>query len=95
MLHLAPSQFSALAKHIFNSLSAKNFVQIPKEKEAEGYVQRIAALFQENLEAEQRLNDDAKKLLAQHKTKVGLQIDEEKAFLMIKRQLAKERDFTL
>lgn len=64
-------------------------------KGANEAAQVITDVFQKNLEEENQLNDDARKLLDKNKAKVGLQIDEERAMAMIRKQLAKERNFVL
>ena len=51
--------------------------------------------FRQNFEEEEKINTMARKLLDQNKAKLGLTIDEEKAFNMIKKQLAKEKNFVL
>ena len=62
----------------------------------EGVVQgRIVALLTANMDAEHALDDDAHKLLDKNRRAIGGDIDEQKAFAMIKKQLAKQRNFIL
>lgn len=91
-MYLRPSQFPQLAKYIFQTLQKGGLVHFSSEEESLG---AIVSVFQKNLEEENRLNDEARRLLETNKKKLGLQIDEEKALSMIKKQLAKERNFTL
>ena len=58
-------------------------------------VKRIIDLITQNFEEEDRLQADALKLFEQNKRKIGLNIDENRALQMIKKQLAKERNFVL
>ncbi|MBI2092921.1 MAG: DUF507 family protein [Deltaproteobacteria bacterium] len=56
---------------------------------------RIASLLTSNMEAERALEDEAHKLLDKNRRTIGGDIDEQKAFMMIKKQLAKQKNFTL
>lgn len=55
----------------------------------------MAGIFHQNFDEEFKLNDEAKRLLEKNKAKIGMNIDEEKAFSLIKKQLAKEKNFVL
>ncbi len=93
-MQLKFSQLEPLARHIIKTLKEKkltNFGQTPDETLAN----IIATLFKTNFEQEQKLNEESQKLLDLNKKKIGQNIDEEKAFSMIKKQLAKERNFVL
>lgn len=93
MMRLKLTQVEALAKHIFKQLEARRLAAF--HAPADQVVGRIAAVFRKNMEEEDRLNEEARGLLEQNKKKTGLNVDEEKAFLMIKKQLAKQRNFVL
>ena len=92
-MHLRPSQIPHLAEHIVRFLAKQKLMELKAEEAI--VVQAVTEVFTKNLAAEDQLNADAKRLLDQNKKKIGLNIDEEKAFGMIKRQLAKERNFVL
>lgn len=92
-MRLKLSQVAALAKHIFQELESQKLAVF--QNTADEIVALIAEVFRKNIEAEEKLNEEARKLLEQNRAKLGLQIDEERAFLMIKKQLAKERNFVL
>lgn len=92
-MRLKLSQVEALAKHIFQELESQKLAVF--QNTADEIVALIAEVFRKNIEAEEKLNEEARKLLEQNRAKLGLQIDEERAFLMIKKQLAKERNFVL
>lgn len=83
-MRIIPSQIESLAVHIVKKLGL-----------SADLTDVVIAVFEKNFEEERRLHDDARKLLDQNKGKVGLNIDEEKALSMIKKQLAKERNFVL
>ena len=93
MLRIKLTQVESLAKHIFKRLQSKNLVTFAKTDEE--IISQLAETFQKNFEEEEQLNNQARKLLEQNKGKLGLTIDEEKAFNMIKKQLAKEKNFVL
>lgn len=56
---------------------------------------RIVALLTANMDAERMLDDEAHKLLDKNRRATGDDIDEQKAFAMIKKQLAKQKNFIL
>ncbi|MBI5299575.1 MAG: DUF507 family protein [Deltaproteobacteria bacterium] len=92
-MRVKSSQFEALAKHVIKQLHQKKLATFQKTDEE--LTELIVGLFQKNAAEEEKLIDDAKKLLEQNKKKIGLNIDEERALSMIKKQLAKERNFVL
>lgn len=92
-MRLKLTQVESLAKHIFKQLESQKLVLFQASQEEA--VAQIASLFRKNIEEEIQLEEEARRLLEQNRNKLGLQIDEEKAFLMIKRQLAKEKNFVL
>lgn len=81
-MYLRSSQFESLARFILREIGG-----------AEKMTGLIVQILEENQQEENSLLDEARKLLDQNKRKLGVQIDEEKALGMIKKQLAKERGF--
>ncbi|PIR17072.1 MAG: hypothetical protein COV46_05790 [Deltaproteobacteria bacterium CG11_big_fil_rev_8_21_14_0_20_49_13] len=61
----------------------------------EAVLGRISSILNENMEKERAIEDEAHKLLDQNRKAIGGDIDESKAFMMIKKQLAKQRGFIL
>lgn len=92
-MRIKQTQFGALAKHVVKQLRQKKLALFQKGDEE--LMALIADLFQKNAAEEEKLIDDARKLLEQNRKKIGLNIDEERALSMIKKQLAKERNFVL
>jgi len=92
-MRIKHSHIEGLAKHILKSLQQKKIATFGQSDDH--LVSLLVDIFQKNEAEEEKLNEDAKKLLDQNKKKIGLNIDEEKAFGMIKKQLAKERNFVL
>lgn len=93
MLRIKQSQTPPLAKHIFKRLQSKNLATFTQTDEE--IILKLAETLEKNFEEEEGLNTQARKLLEQNKAKLGLTIDEEKAFNMIKKQLAKDKNFVL
>lgn len=92
-MRLKLTQVEALAKHIFKQLESQKLASF--QKTPEETIALVVSVFDKNMEEEEKLNEAARKLLEQNKKKIGLNIDEERAFLMIKKQLAKEKGFVL
>ncbi|MDP2600759.1 MAG: DUF507 family protein [Deltaproteobacteria bacterium] len=92
-MQLKFSQLEPLARHIIKVLKEKKLANFGQSDE--NLASQVASIFKNNFEQEQKLNDEAQKLLDINKKKIGQNIDEEKAFSMIKRQLAKEKNFVL
>ena len=90
-MRVTPSQFEFLARFIVRHLAKSGAAQFQKEESSLTAI--VTGVFQKSLDEENKLHDDARKLLEQNKRKLGLNIDEEKALQMIKKQLAKERGF--
>ncbi len=55
---------------------------------------KIAAVFEKNVNEELAIENDARKLMDQYKSQIASgAVDSQKAYLMIKKQLIKERKF--
>lgn len=93
MIRIKFTQLNALAKHIFKELESQKLLAL--QKTPEEILALIASVFNQNMEEERKLDEEAHRLLEQNKRKIGLTIDEERALQMIKKQLAKERNFVL
>lgn len=58
--------------------------------------ERIETIIAKNLEEEVAIEDEVKKLMEQYKSQIASgAIDTQKAYMMIKKQVAKERKFVL
>lgn len=87
------TQIEPLAQFIVKHLEKKNlFSSVKPGAELAGLITEI---FKKNVEEEEKINEEARRLLEQNKRKLGLNIDEERALGMIKKQLAKEKNFVL
>ncbi|MBU4484243.1 DUF507 family protein [bacterium] len=86
-------QIDRIAKIILKELKDKKLAAFRVD---EGLIRdEIVGAIVENFEAEDKLNDEAHKLLAQHRKGIGMGLDEDKALAMIRRQLAKKKGFVL
>ena len=92
-MHLKHSQIESLSTHVIKVIKEKHLATFTQGDEA--LIHLVQNVFEKNFEEEGQLNDDARKLLDLNKKKIGQNIDEERALNMIKKQLAKERNFVL
>ena len=56
---------------------------------------KISSILNENMEKERAIDIEAHKLLDKNRRMMNPDIDEAKAFMMIKKQLAKQKNFVL
>ena len=92
-MRMRPDLIEFLANSLVHQIKEQRIADIKKEHPL--LVKRIIDLITQNFEEEDRLQADALKLFEQNKRKIGLNIDENRALQMIKKQLAKERNFVL
>ncbi len=78
--------------HAITSKLAENKSILVAEEAVLG---RISSILTENMEKERAIEDEAHKLLDKNRKAIGDDIDESKAFMMIKKQLAKQKNFVL
>ena len=90
---MRPDLIEFLASSLVHQIEERKIADIKKKHPL--LVKRIIDLITQNFEEEDRLQADALKLFEQNKRKIGLNIDENRALQMIKKQLAKERNFVL
>ncbi len=58
--------------------------------------EKIAGAIHQNLDQEQKIEDEVKKIMEQYKSQIASgAIDPQKVYMMIKKQVAKERKFVL
>lgn len=93
IMRLKLTQVESLARHIVKQLVSQKLAALARPPDE--IANQIADIFRKNMEEENQINEEARRLLEQNKRKVGLTIDEERAFIMIKKQLAKQRNFVL
>lgn len=92
-MYLRFAQMEPLAQFIVKHLEKKNLFS--SAKPGAELAAMVTEIFRKNAQEEENINDEARKLLDQNKRKLGVNIDEERALQMIKKQLAKDRNFVL
>lgn len=90
-MRLTNIEMEKISKAVLKQLKTAGIALTDGEKA----VNLIIALINENIEAEKGLEEDALKLLKQHRKAIGPSLDDEKALRMIKQKLADERKFVL
>jgi len=93
LMRMRPDQIELLANYLIHHAIKDGGVVLKKEDSQ--VVGRIVSLITQNFEEEAKLNEEASRLLEQNKRKIALQIDEDRAYQMIRKQLAKNRGFVL
>ncbi len=93
-MRLKEPQIKKIADLILRNLKQKNLVTLRK-KEFQ-VLEAIIKVINDDLHAESKLDADARKMMDQYRKQIDAgQVDEQKMFLMIKKQLAKERKIIL
>lgn len=83
-----------IAKAVISALQHNTNVEI--KCAALALEEKIGAVLDADMAAERAIEDEAQKLLTQQLRKAGgVQVDESRAFQMIKKELAKKRGFIL
>lgn len=92
-MRFTDSQIHRLAEALLSALVARGGARLkaPREK----VLARTAAIIRANLSAEDDLDAEARKLLAEHLRNAPPGMDQQKLLQMIKRRLAEERDIPL
>ena len=83
-----------LATLIFKGLTEKK-VALAKGTQEE-VISRITSLVAQNLEEEEAIEEEVKKIMERYRSQIASgSVDPQKAYMMIKKQVAKERKFIL
>ena len=92
-MHLKKEQMAQLAHQIVEDLKKSGVIFKGVE---EKIFEKIFHVIQKNVEQELEIEDQVKKLMDQYKVQIASgSIDAQKVYQMIKRQVAKERNFVL
>jgi hypothetical protein len=93
-MRLKKEQIQKIAELVIKGLETKKVAtfKAPKEK----ILGRTIDIITVNLAAEDRLDDEVRRLMEQYKTQIEKgQVDRQKVFQMIKKQLVKERNLVI
>lgn len=87
-------EMTRLAALIFKGLTEKK-VALAKGTPEE-VVSRIASIIAQNLEEEEAIEEEVKKIMERYRSQIASgSVDPQKAYMMIKKQVAKDRKFIL
>ena len=94
LMKLKETQIKRLAQHVFQKLTEKKLLTL---RSTEAKIQEsIINVITKNMHEEARIEEQARNMLDQHMKKLPPgEFDSQRAFLMIKKQLAKEKKFVL
>lgn len=92
-MKLRREEITRLAALILNNLKAHS---LPNPSQDGVILSRIEGVILKNMEEENAIEDEARKLMEQYKGQMATgAVDPQKAYIMIKKQVAKERKFVL
>lgn len=91
-MRLRQEEIQALAKHVAQEIKAgEGFSSLVNESILQA---EIAGVIVRNLKAEEEIDNLARQLMEEHRAEMK-QVDPQKAYMMIKKQIAKEKKFVL
>src|SRR3989338_7344501 len=91
---LKKSDIERLATHLVTSLITRQLIQ-PK-LETRKLTEILSDVLTKNMEAEQAVEDETRRLMEQYRTQINAgQADSQRLYMMIKRQVAKDKKFIL
>lgn len=93
-MKLKTDEIRRIAALILKNLQERSLI-VPRVGEDQ-IVARIETVFAKNLQEEQAIEEEVKKIMEQYRSQIASgSIDPQKAYMMIKKQVAKERKFVL
>lgn len=94
LMRLKKGHIERIAQLIFQGLQKKDLISLKVTNQK--IISKIIDVITRDMQAEDRLDQDTRKMMDQYRTQIESgQVDERKIFLMIKKQLAKERKMIL
>jgi hypothetical protein len=93
MGRLKESQVKLICQKILLTLRSKQLINLKKGDS--DVLSKMEEIFTADLRVEDDINREAEKLLNQYAAKMGSNIDREKMFQMIKKQLIKDRNVVI
>lgn len=94
MMRMVRGRIELMAKAVVRRLQAGHAIAAPGIEEA--LTARVVEVIEQELAVEDRLNQEARELMRQYERQIeDGQVDYQRMFTMIKRQLAKERGVVL
>lgn len=93
-MKLKTDEIRRIATLILKNLQERSLI-VPRVGEDQ-IVARIETVFAKNLQEEAAIEEEVKKIMEQYRSQIASgSIDPQKAYMMIKKQVAKERKFVL
>lgn len=93
-MKMRKEEISRLAAQVLKGLQARVLIA-PRAAEKE-ILQRIESVIFTNLEEEAAIEEEVKKIMEQYRSRIASgSVDPQKAYMMIKKQVAKDRKFIL
>ena len=89
-MRMSRFQVEHLCQSLVQNLKTKGLIAIQKPDAA--VLQRMQEIFLADLKVEDAINQEAQNILDQYEKKMGPNIDRQKMFQMIKKQLIKDRN---
>ncbi|MBI2066773.1 MAG: DUF507 family protein [Deltaproteobacteria bacterium] len=92
-MHLKKEEIARLAHQIGENLKKSGVVFKVEERRI---VEKVETVIQKNVDDEHRIEDEVKKLMEQYRAQIATgSVDPQKVYMMIKKQVAKDRKFIL
>lgn len=88
-MRLKEFQVKQICQKLLHSLRAKQLIVLKRSEQQ--ILSKMEEIFIKDLRVEDEINREAEKLLDQYEQKMGTNIDRHKMFLMIKKQLVKQK----
>lgn len=93
-MRLSKERIATLSKSLAESLLTEKVITFDQKKEL--LVSKIESILLDDLQVEDRLNAEVKEILRKYDKEIDQgEVDSQKMFQMIKKQLAKERNLIL
>jgi hypothetical protein len=93
-MRLSKERIATLSKSLAESLLTEKVITFDQKKEL--LASKIESILLDDLQVEDRLNAEVKEILRQYDKEIDQgEVDSQKMFQMIKKQLAKERNLIL
>ena len=88
-MRLSELQVKVFCQNLLLALRSKQLVELLKPDVE--VLKRMQSIVHGNMKAEQDIDREAEKMMKQYEAKMGTQIDREKMFSLIKKQIMKDR----
>ncbi len=89
-MRLNETQIRLVCQKLLHTLRGKQLIHL-KANEAE-ILSKMEEIFAKDLKVEDQINEEAEKILEQYASKAGSDLDRDKMFQMIKRELIKKKN---